>query len=113
MKTIKDYNGDHVFYGDPETDDETRKVKERIQKEAWGVGKIWGYKAEDGYGFMLDFKDLINNMPEGIRGEALLHLLENITGVVANALGMHTLKVLSLLNALAISEAAARNQEEK
>lgn len=107
MKKVKDY-----FYGDPETDEETRKVKERIEKEAWGVGKIWGYKAEGGYGFMLDLKDLINNMPEEIREEVLFHLLEDMTGFVAYALGTHTLKVLSMLNTLAISE-AVRNREEK
>lgn len=113
MKTLKDYNGEHVFIGDPDNDKEAKEVMDRIKKEAYAVGKVWAYKSNDGFGAMIDFKDILNNTPKDIRLGFLFHLLEVLTGNVAAALNMPILKVLGVLNTKIIVEELQRRKEEK
>lgn len=113
MKAIKDYNGEHVFIGDPDNDKEAKEVMDRIKKESYAVGKVWAYKEDNGFGALIDFKELINSTPEEIRLEALLHLLEVIAGNVASALNMSTTQVLSVINTKIIAEAIQRQKEEE
>lgn len=113
MKAIKDYNGEHVFIGDPDNDKEAKEVMDRIKKESYAVGKVWAYKEGDGFGALIDFKELINSTPEEIRRDALLYLLETIAGTVASALNMPTVQVLSVINTKIIVEAMQRQKEEE
>lgn len=113
MEAIKDYNGEHVFIGDPDNDEEAKEVMDRIKKEAYAVGKVWAYKNGDGFGTLIDFKELINSTPEEIRRGALLHLLEVIAGNVASALNMPTVQVLRVINTKIIAEAMQRQKEEE
>lgn len=113
MEAIKDYNGEHVFIGDPDNDKEAKEVMDRIKKEAYAVGKVWAYKRSDGFGALIDFKELINSTPEEIRPGVLLHLLEVIAGNVASALKMPTVQVLSVINTKIIAEAMQRQKEEE
>lgn len=86
---------------------------DRIKKESYAVGKVWAYKGDNGFGALIDFKELINSTPEEIRQEALLSLLENIAGIVASALNMPTVQVLSVINTKIIVEAMQRQKEEE
>lgn len=113
MKTLKDYEGEHVFIGNPDNDEEAKEVMDRIKKEAYAVGKVWAYKSNDGFGAMIDFKDILNNTPKDIRLEFLFHLLEVLTGNVAAALNMPILKVLGVLSTKIIVEELQRRKEEK
>lgn len=113
METIKDYNGEHVFIGNPDNDEEAKEVMDRIKKEAYAVGKVWAYKSNDGFGALIDFKDIFNNTPKDIRTEAFFHLLEAIAGNVAAALDMPILKVLGVLNTKIIAEELQRIKEEE
>lgn len=113
METIKDYNGEHVFTGDPDNDEEAKELTERIKKEAYAVGKVWVYKSNEGFGTLIEFKDIINNTPKDIRPNVLFHLLEVIARNVADALGVPLLKVLGVLNTKIIAEELQRIKEEE
>lgn len=113
METIKDYNGEHVFIGNPDNDEEAKEVMDRIKKEAYAVGKVWAYKSNEGFGALIDFKDIINNTPKDIRAAVLFHLLEVMAGNVAAALDMPILKVLGVINTKIIAEELQRIKEEK
>lgn len=113
METIKDYNGEHVFTGDPDNDEEAKELTERIKKEAYAVGKVWVYKTNEGFGALIEFKDIINNTPKDTRPNVLFHLLEVIARNVADALDMPILKVLGVLNTKIIAEELQRIKEEE
>lgn len=113
MEAIKDYNGEHVFIGDPDNEEEAKELTERIKKEAYAVGKVWVYKSNEGFGALIEFKDIINNTPKDIRAAVLFHLLEVIARNVADALNVPLLKVLGVLNTKIIAEELQRIKEEE
>lgn len=113
METIKDYNGERVFTGDPDNDREAKELTDRIRKEAYAVGKVWIYKSNDGFGTLIEFRDIIDNTPKDIRAALLFHLLEVIARNVADALDVPLLKVLGVLNTKIIAEELQRTKEEE